>query len=583
MRFLLTMFRRYPGQALMMLGARLLAGVAEGVGLTAMLPLLAILLGGSQMATGGKTTQAEQMIQSIFDWLGFTPTLEFLIIMIFTAVLLKTLLVLFANRRVGYTVARLTTDLRHQALRAFIMARWEFHVSQPVGRLGAAMAGETARTALAYAAGVSLIVLVINAMIYIGVALIVSWKASLIALTAGMLFWYPLNRFVKKAKKAGRLQIKVKRSMASFFMDTILSLKALKATAREDRARAVLISKTNKLKKALKRQVISKESLAAYQEVMLVTFLLIAIYVTIAILDMAPTTVLILVYLLRRILTKLGRMQKQYQQMAIHELSYWSMTETVELARKMRENNLGDQKPVLEQSIRLERVTFAYSKENIFNNMSLVFPAGEITAIVGPSGSGKTTVLDLVIGLLRPQEGEVWIDDLPLMKVDLHQWRRMIGYVSQETILLHNSVFINVTLGDPNITEKEVQEALKKAEVWDFVENLPEGVYSSVGERGLKLSGGQRQRLAIARALALKPKLLVLDEATTALDPEIEAAVCETLRKLRGELTILAISHQPAILNIADKAYRLESGKAVLISDQIAPGEVGKEASPVLV
>jgi ATP-binding cassette subfamily C protein len=159
----------------------------------------------------------------------------------------------------------------------------------------------------------------------------------------------------------------------------------------------------------------------------------------------------------------------------------------------------------------------------------------------------------------------------------------MIGYVSQETILLHDSVFINVTLGDPDITEKEVQEALKKAEVWDFVKTMPDGIYSSVGQRGLRLSGGQRQRLAIARALTLKPKLLVLDEATTALDPKIEAAICETLRKLRGELTILAISHQPAILNIADWAYRLENRKAVLISDQIGHAELGKDASSAFI
>jgi ATP-binding cassette subfamily C protein len=366
-------------------------------------------------------------------------------------------------------------------------------------------------------------------------------------------------------------------------VDTILSLKSLKAMAREDRAEGVLIYKTDKLKNALKKEVTSRLSLAAYQEGMLVTFSLIAIYMAIAILGMAPPTVLILIVLLRRILTKLGKVQKQYQLMGFQEVGYWSMTEIVEKARKMREKNLGIQKPVLERSIRLEGVTFAYSKGEVLNNMSLVFPAGDITAIVGPSGSGKTTIVDLVIGLLRPQKGEVWIDDFPLAQVDLHQWRRMIGYVPQETLLLHDSVFINVTLGDPDITEKEVQEALRKAEVWDFVETLPKGVYSSVGQRGLRLSGGQRQRLAIARALTLKPKLLVLDEATTALDPKTEADICETLRLLRGELTILAISHQQAILKTADWAYRLENGKAVLISDQIAQREAEKDASSAFI
>ena len=282
---------------------------------------------------------------------------------------------------------------------------------------------------------------------------------------------------------------------------------------------------------------------------------------------MAATTVMILILLLGRILGKLGKVQKQYQQMSFLESGYWSMIETLETAQKMSEPKLGERKPELRQAIRLERVSFAYSKNNVLNDVSLVFPAGKITAIVGASGAGKTTIVDLIIGLLRPKTGEVWIDELPLKMADLHLWRRMIGYVPQETLLLHDSIFINVTLGDPDITEREVQEALRKAGIWEFVEKRPKGIYSSVGQRGLMLSGGQRQRIAIARALVRKPRLLVLDEATTALDPENEAAICETLRKLRGDITILAISHQPALLKIADQAYRLHNKTVVPIED----------------
>jgi ATP-binding cassette subfamily C protein len=185
--------------------------------------------------------------------------------------------------------------------------------------------------------------------------------------------------------------------------------------------------------------------------------------------------------------------------------------------------------------------------------------------------------VDLVIGLLRPKSGEVWIDELPLKLADLRQWRRMIGYVPQETLLLHDSIFMNVTLGDPDITEPEAQEALRKAGIWEFVEKRPQGIHSSVGQRGLMLSGGQRQRIAIARALVRKPKLLVLDEATTALDPDNEAAICKTLQKLRGDITILAISHQTAILEVADRAYRLQGNTAVAIEGPPTPNLPWKE------
>jgi ATP-binding cassette subfamily C protein len=485
-----------------------------------------------------------------------------------------------ANKRVGYTVAHLTTKLRLEALRAFILARWEFHLNHPIGKLSAAMGGEAAQTAKAYAAGVSIIVVVIQAAIYIGVALTISWKVTLVALAVGTLFWYPLNRFVKKAKRAGRRQVKLRKSMSADFVDSIQSIKPLKAMAREDRAETILVAKTEKLKKALQKEIVSKESLSAFQEVIKVAFILLAVYLTIVIWGMALTTVMILILLLGRIMGKLSKIQTQYQQMATLEYGYWSMIETFESAQKMCEQKLGDRKPELKHAVRIEGVTFAYKKNIVINNASLIFPAGEFIAIVGPSGAGKTTIVDIVIGLLRPQEGEVWIDNLPLEQIDLNQWRRMIGYVPQETLLLHDSIFINVTLGDPDITEQEVEEALRKAGIWDFVKTRHKGIHSSVGQRGLMLSGGQRQRIAIARALVRKPKLLILDEATTALDPKTEAAICETLRKLRGEITILAISHQTAVLAVADRAYRIQDG-TITLADVFPAASLHAEESDI--
>jgi ATP-binding cassette subfamily C protein len=154
----------------------------------------------------------------------------------------------------------------------------------------------------------------------------------------------------------------------------------------------------------------------------------------------------------------------------------------------------------------------------------------------------------------------VWIDEVPLGEIDLRAWRGMVGYVPQETLLLHESVFLNVTLGDPLFTLAEVEAALRSAGAWDFVAALAEGVHTTVGERGSRFSGGQRQRIAIARALVHKPRLLILDEATASLDPASEAAICATVKKLRGSMTILLISHQPVLLEAADNIYRLEGG-----------------------
>jgi ATP-binding cassette subfamily C protein len=144
----------------------------------------------------------------------------------------------------------------------------------------------------------------------------------------------------------------------------------------------------------------------------------------------------------------------------------------------------------------------------------------------------------------------------------------MIGYVPQDTLLLHDTVAHNVTLGDPELTDADAEEALRAAGIWDFVADLPEGLKTIVGERGGKLSGGQRQRIAIARALAHKPRVLIFDEATNALDAETEAAICRTLETLRGKLTIIAISHQSPLVDVADRVYRIGDSAAALVADR---------------
>jgi ATP-binding cassette subfamily C protein len=169
------------------------------------------------------------------------------------------------------------------------------------------------------------------------------------------------------------------------------------------------------------------------------------------------------------------------------------------------------------------------------------------------------------MGLVRPDTGEVYIDGVPLGELDLREWRQLIGYVPQEVLMLHDSVAKNVSLSDPNVTPEDVERALRDAGAWEFVSELPDGVECSVGERGMRLSGGERQRIAIARALVHGAKFLILDEATTALDPKSEAFVLEAIEALRGHTTVLAISHQPALQGVADRIYRISDGKCTEI------------------
>ena len=211
--------------------------------------------------------------------------------------------------------------------------------------------------------------------------------------------------------------------------------------------------------------------------------------------------------------------------------------------------------------------TFTQGDEIItgLDHVDIDIEEGDFVCLSGPSGSGKTTIIDLTIGLLRPQKGAVLLDGVSLQDIDIKQWRSMIGYVPQDTILLHDSILHNVTLGDPALSTDQAIEALRAAGAWDFVSQLSLGLETIVGERGGKLSGGQRQRIVIARALVNQPSLLILDEATSALDPETEEAVRQTMEALKGRLTILAISHNRAMVQAADHVYQMANGGAQLL------------------
>ena len=198
--------------------------------------------------------------------------------------------------------------------------------------------------------------------------------------------------------------------------------------------------------------------------------------------------------------------------------------------RAQAETGTGTERVALDQSIDFESVSFSYGEHRILDKVSFSIPAGVITCLVGDSGSGKTTIADLVIGLIQPESGIIRVDGHDLNALDVHAWRHSIGYVPQENLLLHDSILHNVALGDPSLKREDAEYALKLAGAWDFVSRLPDGIDSVVGERGTLLSGGQRQRVMIARALAHHPKLLILYEATIALDPANEAGICATLQ-----------------------------------------------------
>lgn len=562
MRTIVVFARAYPRHTAILLGCLLLAGFAEGIGISSLLPLLSLAAdphGSSTPAPGGLQQSVAQVLASV----GLAPTTAVLLTVIVAGMLLKASLVLLANKQVGYAVAHLATELRLSLIRALLRTRWEYYVRQPIGAFANAVANDARRGSEAYMHAAKILALLLQAAVYASVAFFVAWEVALLALLAGTLIVYALSRLVRMARRAGARQTRFAKSLVGRLTDTLQAVKPLRAMAREAVIEDLLENETHRLNRALEKEVLSKEALSALQEPLIVTFLAGGLYVALTFWSLPLATVIMLALLCGRIVASLGQVQKEVQRLVSCESAYWALREMIDIARAAEETKSGALPPALAQGVTLRGVGFRYGDNWVFRGADVFIAAGRLTVVVGPSGSGKTTLADLVSGLLEPQEGEVLVDGVALGRLDAAGWRHMIGYMPQEVFLLHDTVRQNVTLGDPDLSPADAERALTAAGAWDFVSALPEGMESTVGERGLAISGGQRQRIALARALVHRPKLLILDEATTALDPANERSICATLRALRGEMTLLAICHHGPLVEAADELYRVSNGRVL--------------------
>lgn len=217
----------------------------------------------------------------------------------------------------------------------------------------------------------------------------------------------------------------------------------------------------------------------------------------------------------------------------------------------------------IQKEIRLEDITYKYPNSDtlIFNHADMVIPIGNSVGIVGTSGAGKTTIVDILLGLLQIESGHILADGVEVRE-HYESWLKNIGYIPQTIFMIDSSIRKNVAFGYPDeeIDDDKVWRALKEAQLDEFVRGLPEGLDTSIGERGIRISGGQRQRIGIARALFEDPEVLVLDEATSALDNDTEAAIMDSINRLHGRKTLIIIAHRLQTIEKCDMVYRVENG-----------------------
>lgn len=272
-----------------------------------------------------------------------------------------------------------------------------------------------------------------------------------------------------------------------------------------------------------------------------------------------------------RLLPAASRINNQMTSMAFNEPFFFNVSDN--LVEETNEQNtdisyavVAKEKLPVTRAVTLQDITYHYpnSDKLIFDHASVTFPIGKSIGVVGASGAGKTTIIDIVLGLLNLQGGKVLADDVDIQS-HYREWLANVGYIPQMIFLLDADIRKNVAFGIPEkeIDDEKLWYALREAQLDEFIKTLPDGVYTGIGERGIRLSGGQRQRIGIARALYNDPEVLILDEATSALDNDTEAAIMDSINRLHGKKTLLIIAHRLQTIEKCDMVYRVENGAIV--------------------
>jgi ATP-binding cassette subfamily C protein len=540
----------------------LLIALTSGTSLVMLVPLLEV---AGLSVPGGAGERLVELVFSGLTTVGIEPTLLAvltlnLLMVAVTASLSRVQTVWSAS--FGQSAVR---SLRLELYRNLSHADWLYLAGERSSRFSHTLLGELERVGGAISALVSLLVSAGRTIVYTIVAVALSpMLTTLTLLLGGCLSLLLLGR-ARLARSIGESVSDAYQELYSATGEHLAAMKLIKSHALESRQNVAYEAVSRRVETAFVAVSRNQADVSFWLQVGSIVALSAILYAALGVLMLPLATVLLLLYLFSRLLPLLAGVQRNYQSLASLLPAYARLRGALEQSERARETAAERTEPFrLTLGIELRGVRFEYPDRDdaAIERLDLLLPAGQTTAIVGPSGSGKSTLADLVIGLISPTEGEVRIDGEPLTPERRRAWRSLVGYVSQDHFLFHESIRENLTIARPEATERELWDALELASA-SFVSRLPAGLETVVGDRGLRLSGGERQRLVLARALLRNPSLLVLDEATSALDTENEERIKEAIDRLTGRMTILVIAHRLASVRMVHAIHVLEGGRLV--------------------
>ena len=408
----------------------------------------------------------------------------------------------------------------------------------------------------------------ISTAVYLFFAMFLSWKFTLMSIVAGVIIMFFLRILIASTKNFSRKTSRETGELAKLLIQVLQTFKYLKSTGSIDSLKKKSIKSMNNLASFRFKLSLANSLMTAINEPLTVLLLVIILLVQLLIYHQSIIPLIVTLLLLNRAMNAIIALQSAWQKMMNNigglEMTVNEFKEVKVYEEISRETNISS----LGQGIEFHNVSFSYTQNLVLKNINMHIPQNSTVALVGESGSGKSTLVDLITLLLKPNKGYITINGVPHTNLNFHDWRRHIGFVTQESVIFDDTISNNISLWSTNPMNdknfnKTIRDAAEQAYIKSFIENLPEQYNTIVGDRGVKLSGGQRQRICIARELFKKPQLLILDEATSALDTESEKYIQKSIDDLKGKMTVVIIAHRLSTIKSADFICVLAKGEIV--------------------
>lgn len=550
-----------------------LASVLDGFVLVILIPLLRHLFGTSGALRAG-STQLEQWVNRVVEPLvaGLSPGAAAgrLVVVLALGLLLKNALS-YASSQISVRAQEgLVRDLRVRLFDHLLTLDFGFFQRTRAGQLISALITEVDQTKTVITA--SLVSLFQN-LVVVAVTLVVLSQISL-RLTIFTLAFVPLlvlllQRLIRRLRSHARARTRERGEITATVTERISAIRLIRSYGEEARESEAFERQASRYRKQVIRTQRYSSLTSPLTEVFSGFLVILIIWAASgpALLGfgtpLAPEAIIVFLMAALRLTSPLKTISNFPAVMAVSLASAERVFQVLdEPAVELDRPGEGEAK--FEREIGYDRVSFRYgSGDPVLREVSFTIPRGKVVALVGPSGAGKTTLADLLPRFYDPTEGRILLDGVPLDRLTRRSIRALMGVVSQDTVLLNDTVYGNIAYGSPGATRARVEAAAEAANAAGFIRQLPQGFETVLGERGTRLSGGQRQRIAIARALLRDPPILILDEATSALDTESERLVQQAIDRLMRERTVLVIAHRLATVRDADEIVVLDAGRVV--------------------